>query len=158
MRKDRREKTVTHQIRFVLRKLLTKANITYSKLAKILKIPNATLYQLLNDANVSPRIETLRPIAKYFNITIDQLIGDSPLDGIKQPIINEKDTFREWRPELFKNSIDEVTKVLNQKKQVISLDKALRITKEIYLYFLSKNEKRVDKDFVLWVIENPLNK
>lgn len=158
MRQKNREELVSNQIRFVLRKLMTNANIKDSKLSQILNIPSATLYKILNDEYISPRIETLRPIARYFNITIDQLIGDSPLENKKErdALVNEPKEFREWRPDLFKNCIDEVTKALNQKKQVVSFEQALQVSKEIYLYFLIKNEKKVDKDFVQWAIEHTL--
>ncbi len=67
----------------VLRKLLCDHNLNAIELSRALNIPNQTIYQLLNKDDACPKISTLLPIAKFFKITIGQLIGDEPLDSNK---------------------------------------------------------------------------
>lgn len=62
-----------------LRLLLDLHEMTETQLAKELKIANTTFHRILNDDASNPNISSLRPIAKHFSVTIDQLIGDSPL-------------------------------------------------------------------------------
>ena len=62
-----------------LRFLLEENHISETHLAKELQIPNTTFHRLLNNADSNPNISSLRPIAQYFGVSIDQLIGDSPL-------------------------------------------------------------------------------
>lgn len=54
-------------------------NISENKLAGEIGMPQQTIHRLLSGATPDPRISTLKPIAKYFNITIGQLIGDEPI-------------------------------------------------------------------------------
>ena len=62
-----------------LRSLLDLYAMTETQLAKELKIANTTFHRIINDNVSSPNISSLRPIAEHFGVTIDQLIGDSPL-------------------------------------------------------------------------------
>ncbi|MCX7124087.1 MAG: helix-turn-helix transcriptional regulator [Gammaproteobacteria bacterium] len=62
-----------------LRFLLEEHQISETHLAKELQIPNTTFHRLLNNADSNPNISSLRPIAHYFQVTVDQLIGDTPL-------------------------------------------------------------------------------
>ncbi len=59
--------------------LLEKSNVTLNQLSKNSGIPIATLHRLRTDPKANPTITSLKPIADYFNITINQLIGDEPI-------------------------------------------------------------------------------
>jgi transcriptional regulator with XRE-family HTH domain len=69
-----------HQVGAVLSKLMTEANIDESKLAKACNISLASLSRIKNNPDSNPTISTLRPVADFFNISIDQLLGYSPID------------------------------------------------------------------------------
>lgn len=78
----------------VLSHLLDIRGITEASLAKALNIPRATINKIRSGKIQSPRSVTLSMIANYFDITVDQLIGASPLFNdtavkfIQIPIIN----------------------------------------------------------------------
>jgi SOS-response transcriptional repressor LexA len=64
-----------------LRSLLQKENISESELARQTGICQPVIHRIASGETDNPKIESLRPIAKYFSITVDQLIGDAPLDA-----------------------------------------------------------------------------
>lgn len=70
---------VKHQIGAVLTKLMHKKNMDESTLAKACNISLASLSRIKNNPESNPTISTLRPIAEFFNITIDQLLGYTPI-------------------------------------------------------------------------------
>jgi len=69
----------------VLEHLMEEANITCTELARRTEIPQPTLHRILTGATRSPRGESLRPLANYFSITINQLLGDNPLPKDRIP-------------------------------------------------------------------------
>lgn len=69
-----------HQVGAVITKLMNKASMDESSLARACNISLASLSRIKNNPNSNPTISTLRPIAEFFNITIDQLLGYSPLE------------------------------------------------------------------------------
>ena len=74
----------TPNISFVLRKLLKDNGIRPIELSTVLNMPNQTIHQLLHKHEIYPKISTLLPIAKFFKITIGQLIGAEPLEKDKE--------------------------------------------------------------------------
>jgi SOS-response transcriptional repressor LexA len=63
-------------------------NLTEAKLAKELDMPQATLNRLIGGYSPNPTVSTLMPIAKYFGVSLDQLLGietipDSALDEMQ---------------------------------------------------------------------------
>jgi SOS-response transcriptional repressor LexA len=60
--------------------LLTRMHgLTEAELCRQTNIPQATINRLLSGATDDPRISTLKAIAKFFNISIDQLLGNVPI-------------------------------------------------------------------------------
>lgn len=75
-----------HQVGAVLTQLMIEANIDESKLAKACNISLASLSRIKNNPESNPTISTLRPVAEFFNISIDQLLGYSPIEKKKSNI------------------------------------------------------------------------
>lgn len=65
----------------ILKQLLDTERMTVSQLARAVNVPQPTLNTLLLGQTKNPKIETLLPIAKYFNISLDQLLGFAALEG-----------------------------------------------------------------------------
>lgn len=65
------------KIHLVLSELM--GDLSESALAKAINLPKATINRVLSGKTPDPRAGTLIPIAQYFNISIDQLLGISPL-------------------------------------------------------------------------------
>lgn len=62
-----------------LKNLLEKQKLTESELARKTGVGQPVIHRMASGETDNPKIETLRPIAKYFSISIDQLVGDAPL-------------------------------------------------------------------------------
>lgn len=58
-----------------LLKLMQAFNITEAKLARETNLPQTTINRLLSNQKTDPRINTLIPIAQYFGVSLDELVG-----------------------------------------------------------------------------------
>lgn len=54
---------------------LLMGDMSEAALARAVKLPKATIHRVLSGSTPDPRAGTLLPIAQYFNISIEQLIG-----------------------------------------------------------------------------------
>jgi transcriptional regulator with XRE-family HTH domain len=50
-----------------------------SKLAQLANIPQSTINKIISGNTPDPRISTILPIAKYFNVTLDTLLNENPI-------------------------------------------------------------------------------
>lgn len=62
-----------------LRNLMECSGLGESALAKDIGIKQPLVHRILSGENTNPTLATLQIIAKYFSITISQLIGEDPL-------------------------------------------------------------------------------
>ncbi len=60
--------------------LLEKRNMSESDLARVLNLPYNTIHRLINGSTTDPRISTLKSIANYFSISLDDLISNQLID------------------------------------------------------------------------------
>lgn len=67
------------EISNVLTYLINKARISEAELARMINVPRATINRLASGKTPDPRASTLNAIAEYFNISVDQLLGQQPL-------------------------------------------------------------------------------
>ncbi len=73
------EYTEENKLSKVLIKLLEDAKLTETKLSRLINLPGATINRLTNGVITDPKLSTLMKIADFFNITVDQLTGRSPI-------------------------------------------------------------------------------
>ena len=84
-------------IKDVLSYLLEQSKITESHLAKALNLPRASINKIHSGKILDPRTSTLNLIANYFGVTLDQLVGKSPLINesaikfIQVPVVDQDD-------------------------------------------------------------------
>lgn len=71
----------------ILSELIEKFNITEAELSRATKLPKATINRIKTGKVTDPKSSTLTLIANYFNISIDQLLGNKPLI-IDSPKVN----------------------------------------------------------------------
>jgi|GEM_PF-732050 len=62
----------------VLRQLIDEHGITVTELARRTGLVQPVVYRMASGETINPKIDTLIPLAKYFKITIDQLVGQNP--------------------------------------------------------------------------------
>jgi len=69
----------------ILSKLMLECDIDNSTLSKQTNIPLPTITRLRHDKNINPTISSLKPIADFFQITVDELMGFSSLSHDRIP-------------------------------------------------------------------------
>ncbi|MBN9647714.1 helix-turn-helix transcriptional regulator [Terrisporobacter glycolicus] len=57
-----------------LRVILKERNISIHKLAKAADIPISNIYKIIQGKNLNPGVYTVKAIADYLGITIDELV------------------------------------------------------------------------------------
>ncbi len=63
----------------ILKALMFKKNIRPTQLAREIDVPQQTLQRIVSGESPRPHITSLKPIADYFNISVEQLKGEIPL-------------------------------------------------------------------------------
>lgn len=58
--------------------LMKEARLNAEELSRRISIPASTIKKIRSNSDTNPTLSTLLPIAKYFSLTISQLIGDEP--------------------------------------------------------------------------------
>src|SRR5437868_1736736 len=56
--------------------LMSEARLNAEELSRRINIPASTIKKIRNNKDANPTLLTLSPLAKYFSLTISQLIGD----------------------------------------------------------------------------------
>ncbi len=87
------EYTEENKLSNVLVKLLENAGLTETKLSRLINLPGATINRITNGVITDPKLSTLTKIADFFNVTVDQLTGRSPIahnnvSNISVPLLN----------------------------------------------------------------------
>ena len=72
-----------------LKKLLFERNMKPVDLARQINLPPPTIHRLITGKSTRPYQSSLKPIANFFSITVDQLLGEEPLTKIE---IGDTDT------------------------------------------------------------------
>lgn len=67
-------------IRDILQELVSSAGISEAELARKIKIPTATFNKIKTGKITDPRSSTLTTIANYFGLSVDQLLGNAPIN------------------------------------------------------------------------------
>lgn len=75
----------SHTLGYLLAQLMTECDIDDAKLARQTGIPASTISRMRLHPDANPTAATLRPIAKFFGITIGQLLGDETLPDDRIP-------------------------------------------------------------------------
>ncbi len=63
--------------------LMTETHISADELGRRTGLPASTIKKIRNHSNPNPTLTTLIPLAEFFAITLDQLIGNEPLPTIR---------------------------------------------------------------------------
>lgn len=65
----------------ILRELLVELDMTEADLAHGTDLPQSTVNRLLGGSTVDPRASTLTPIARFFDLSMDELLGLVPMSS-----------------------------------------------------------------------------
>lgn len=101
------------QLSKILSKLLYDRRLNPSELAREVDLPTPTVHRLVTGKSTRPYRSSLEPIANFFSVSVDQLIGEEPLPNLsdaksrslKQKKIIEIPLF-EWKDLPYVNNPD----------------------------------------------------
>ena len=147
-------------VAFVLKKLIESTGLELPAFCREVSISYSSVYQLVNGINLTPNFSTLLPLVKYFDITLEQLIGEESLHinhkkrKMQAADDDSKDTI--WKSSLYRNCVDAVSAMISNKDEKIGLNRFLGVVKEVYIYSLKKNLKNPDENFVEWYCKHHL--
>lgn len=65
----------------ILKKLLFEHNMKASDLAREVNLPPPTIHRLVTGKSTRPYKSSLEPIADYFSLNVEQLVGEEPIQG-----------------------------------------------------------------------------
>lgn len=74
----------TINIKDILQTLVDNAGMSEAELARKIKIPTATFNKIKTGKITDPRSSTLKTIANYFGLSVDQLLGYAPIISTEQ--------------------------------------------------------------------------
>jgi len=69
------------------------SKVSMSQLHRNTGVPIANIQRMLHDPDVNPTISSIKPIADFFNLTVNQLIGDEPLSIDKNSYIEKVESW-----------------------------------------------------------------
>ena len=73
-----------------IKQLVDQSSLSVSELARRAGMPQPVLHKLYSGDTTNPNVNSLRPIANYFNVSISQLIGDEQLFNSRTNEVLEK--------------------------------------------------------------------
>ncbi len=159
-----------HQI---LRQLMGEVHVSEAELARRTKIPQPTLHRILSGSTKSPRGASLAPLANFFSVTINQLLGEDPLPANRIPgTYNPR--IQGWKPVPLINMKDaarwsELQSEISNWDKWVSTDVAVGETafgvlvqgnsmsprfEEGTILIVEPQREPKDRDFVIGVVEN----
>ena len=63
-----------------IKSLMHKHNLTIEMLAQEMNLSVSTINRLLMGSKSDPRLSTLKPLAKFFGVSIEELVGERPIN------------------------------------------------------------------------------
>lgn len=76
---------MSEKLKSNLNLLMTEARLNAEELSRRIGLPASTIKKIRNNNEPNPTLSTLIPLAKYFSLTISQLIGDEPFPESRIP-------------------------------------------------------------------------
>ena len=73
------KKTKSSMLSEILNRLMFEKKVRATELARELNLPQPTIHRMATGKSPNPHRSSLEPIAKYFNVTVEQLKGETPL-------------------------------------------------------------------------------
>jgi SOS-response transcriptional repressor LexA len=76
---------MSEKLKANLNLLMTEAQLNAEELSRRIGLPASTIKKIRNNDDPNPTLSTLTPLAKYFSLTISQLVGDEPFPESRIP-------------------------------------------------------------------------
>lgn len=67
-----------------LKKLLFAKNLKPTGLSKLTNVSQPTIQRIVSGTSARPHVSSLQPIAEYFSISVEQLLGEKPISFLEE--------------------------------------------------------------------------
>ncbi|WP_440682937.1 helix-turn-helix domain-containing protein [Cysteiniphilum halobium] len=148
---------LTRTFAVILKRLIAERGITVNQLADATGILPNTLHQLAMARGI-PKVQTLIPLARYFNVSMEALIGEEKLNHQVCPSLRDTsskiDLKLEWQKKYFLQCVEVYDKIIKEKKvPFVDTKTSVKAISEIYEFSLSKKLSTPDQIFAEWIIK-----
>ncbi|WP_116964208.1 helix-turn-helix domain-containing protein [Fastidiosibacter lacustris] len=149
--------TLTKKFAVILKRLIIERGITISELADATGILPNTLHQLTMARGI-PKVQTLIPLARFFHVSIEEIIGEEKLNYQVFPSLRDTsskiDLKLEWHKKYFLQCVEVYDKIVKEKNiPFIDTKTSVKAISEIYEFSLSKKLNSPDQVFAEWIIK-----
>ena len=157
------------QLSKILSKLLYDRRLNPSELAREVDLPTPTVHRLVTGKSTRPYRSSLEPIANFFSVSIDQLIGEEPLPNapdvqgktlkqkkiIEVPLLEWKDLPYVYNPDVERETIAAMADLSKDCFAVFMHDSSMepQFSKGSIL-ILDPNKQPNDRGYVLVKLSN----
>ncbi len=141
----------------VLRRLLLDNRMRPHELSAALEIPQKTMHQLMHHSEIYPKLSTLLPIARFFKVTIGQLIGEEALESR----ITDDSSLSLLDNDLYMQCAEHAIQLFKKHNVALNEKLATKVILDIYRYSLRhykptvphyKSTAPVDQAFAHWYV------
>lgn len=145
----------------IINRLLTEENMRVSELARKVKLPQPTVQRIAAGVCENPHISSLKPIADYFSITVDQLKGFEPIPKfdrlVKIPLLAWEDVST-WHAKFITNTEENVMVDVEVSKQAYALRLIDSAMEPVFPYgtilILDPLVKAKDRSYIITLLKN----
>lgn len=140
-----------------LKKKLEEAQINASELERRASLPLSAARRILLGNTKNPTLETLLAIANALGCTIDELVRE---EDASHPFIKHESSLLNFEKELFLQLMDSVKGYLHNSanaQNAVSFNDFMTCLWEMYEFFLTHPDRKVDKHFTTWYMDRILN-
>lgn len=168
----------SHDLKDILSFLMDECDIDDATLARETGVPASSISRMRLNAEANPTASTLRPIARFFSVSISQLLGDEPLPedrlpgthnpigftSLRMPIIGW-DCILDWLDNEGKNTKNDLKQWISTEKDIGEKSFALMIDTNAFglafrkgsLIIVDPDQKPYDGDLVLIKLQEERN-
>lgn len=138
-----------------IKKKLEETHLTAGKVEKLADLKINAVRNIINGTSKNPSVFTLKAIAKVFNCSIDELLGNDSSVAVRHS------SYKENKPililddlELFLKVTNLVVKITREKGYKITIEQALNLIRGIYSYSSMEKKNTINMEFVTWLFQN----
>jgi transcriptional regulator with XRE-family HTH domain len=134
---------------------LSEKDMSVSELERNSGLKQSTVQNILHGRSKNPSIETIQLLAKEFDCSIEELIGDQEYSYNKnhrtQKLVHPEENCP-WNASLFIEAVSIIDKLLKAKNITLPKSRILALVEELYRYSIGTSDK-ADERFAHWIVE-----
>jgi transcriptional regulator with XRE-family HTH domain len=145
-------------LRSLLKKEISEKGLNMSSLDKKAGVSSNTTRNIIMGHVKNPSILSLKAIAKALGYSLEELLKTPEETYPEEQALDapSKDLLQE--PSLLTSTLKATLDIFENNNIDMYLDDVLNFAKEGYLFSAKRNNKKVDRDFIKWLIEKETGK